>query len=270
MAAPNKNSTMMKITCRFYEALNDFLPTHLQKRAFIGTFKGRVSVKDKIEALGVPHTEVDLILVNGNSVDFSYILQDGDQISIYPVFETLDIEGVTRLRPMPLGNPKFIADVNIHDIVKTMRALGLDVFEDVTLSHREIVRISRKENRTILTGSPNLLKRKQVTHGIFIRPGNREEQVRRIVDRLSLPDLCNPFSRCLRCNTLLEGVAKDLVWERIPPKTRRHCKDFARCPTCDRLFWKGTHYQKIKAKVDRILGPLFGSASVFRNHNGQS
>jgi uncharacterized protein len=141
-----------------------------------------------------------------------------------------------------------------------MRALGLDVFEDLTLSPKEIVHMSRNEKRTILTGSPNLLKRKRVTHGIFIRSGNREEQIRRIVDRLSLKDLCRPFSRCLICNTLLEVVAKDVVWERIPMKTRRHCNDFARCPSCDRLFWKGTHYEKIKAKVDRILSPLFLTA----------
>lgn len=260
MDASTGNPSTGKITFRFYEELNDFLPNHLRKRDFGSKFKGRQSVKDKIESLGVPHTEVDLILVNGKSVDFGYILEDGDQISVYPVFETLDIQGVTRLRRLPLRRPRFIADVNIHDIVKTMRLLGLDVFEDKTLSPDEIVHISRKERRIILTGSPNLLKRRGVTHGIFIRSGNREEQIRRIVERLSLKDLCRPFSRCLLCNTLLEAVEKEAVRERIPPKTRRRCSDFARCPSCDKLFWRGNHYEKIEVKVDRILGPLFVNA----------
>ena len=84
---------MPEVTFRFYEELNDFLPAGKRKRDFQSPFKGRESIKDKIEALGVPHTEVDLILVNGNSVDFGYILQDRDRISVYPVFETLDIQG---------------------------------------------------------------------------------------------------------------------------------------------------------------------------------
>lgn len=256
MDAPINKPAIWKITCRFYGELNLFLPNHLKWRDFKVGFKGRESVKDKIEALGVPHTEVDLILVNGKSVDFSHILKDGDNIGVYPVFETPDIQGFIHLSCMPLGKIRFIADVNIHDIVKIMRALGLDVVEDLTLSPEEIVHISKEEERTILTGSKALLKRRRVTHGIFIRPGNREEQIQRIVVRLSLRDLCRPFSRCLLCNTLLEAVAKDAVWERIPPKTRRRFNDFARCPSCGRLFWKGSHYEQIGAKVERILRPL--------------
>jgi len=102
-----------------------------------------------IEALGVPHTEVDLILVNGKSVDFGYIIQHGDRISVYPTFESLDIKDVTRLREVPLRQTRFIADINIRDIVKYMRALGLDVCYDASLSPREIIRISKRENRTI-------------------------------------------------------------------------------------------------------------------------
>ena len=234
--------------------MNDFLTPVCGKRDFKSEFKGRESVKDKIEALGVPHTEVDLILVNGRSVGFDYIIEDSDYISVYPVIEPpLTMPNITHLRRLPTGNSRFIADINIHDIVKTMRALGLDVFEDPIFSPEEIVDISINEKRIVLSTSRKLLKRKRVVHGIFIRHGDREAQVQKIVDSLSLKGLCKPFSRCLLCNTLLEMVAKESVWERIPPKTRNHCNDFARCPSCDRLYWKGTHYQKIKAKVDRIL-----------------
>ena len=64
---------MPKATFRFYEELNDFLPKHRRKTDFEAKFKGKRSIKDMIEALGVPHTEIDLILVNGKSVDFNYI-----------------------------------------------------------------------------------------------------------------------------------------------------------------------------------------------------
>ncbi|MBW2250128.1 MAG: twitching motility protein PilT, partial [Deltaproteobacteria bacterium] len=197
---------MPKVTFRFYEELNDFLPKHRRKTDFEAKFKGKRSIKDMIEALGVPHTEIDLILVDGNSVDFNYILQDEDRVSVYPVFESLNITSlnitnVTQLRKIPLRRNKFIADINLGDIVKYMRVLGLDLYYDPLLSTREIIEISKRENRVILTKSRKLLKFKDVSHGIFIRPGTTTEQIRRIIDYLDIKDNIKPFSRCLRCNT---------------------------------------------------------------------
>ena len=177
---------MAKATFHFYEELNDFLPRHRRKTDFEAAFKGKRSIKDMIEDLGVPHTEIDLILVNGNSVDFNYILQDEDRVSVYPVFESFDIANVTRLRKIPLRRPRFIGDINLGDVVKYMRGLGLDVYFDPLLSSQEIIEISKKENRIILTKSRKFLKFKDVSHGIFIRPGTTAEQVRRIIDRLDI------------------------------------------------------------------------------------
>ena len=245
---------MSEIKCRFHGELNDFLPPARRRRRFISGFQGRESVKDKIEALGVPHTEVDVILVNGKSVDFNYILRNGDHIGVYPELETPNMPPGTRhLQHMPKGNPRFIADNNIHDMVKIMRALGLDVSENPILSPEEMVNNAINEKRVLLSSNRRLLKRKRLVHGIFIRPGNREAQIQKIVNRLSLKSRCKPFSRCLVCNTLLQAVEKVSVWDRIPPKTRSRCNDFARCLSCDRIYWKGTHYEKIKEKVDRIL-----------------
>ena len=195
---------MPKAIFRFYEELNDFLPDNRKKRDFEVDFSGRRSIKDMIEALGVPHTEIDLILINGKSVDFSHILHEGDRVSVYPVFEYLNIKKVTRLRKLPLRKTMFIADVNLGDIVKLMRILGLDVKFNPTATPRQIIDLSIKENRTILTKSKKLLKLKDVTHGIFIRPGTTEKQVRRILDDLELKDRLRPFSRCLHCNHLLD------------------------------------------------------------------
>ena len=245
---------MPEVIFRFYEELNDFLSPRRRKKDFQVGFKGRESVKDMIEALGVPHTEVDLILVNGKSVDFGYIIQHGDRISVYPIFESLNIKDVTRLREVPLRQTRFIADINIRDIVKYMRALGLDVCYDASLSPREIIRISKRENRTILTKSRKLLKFRNVTHGIFIRPGTTVEQIRGIIDYLSLRALIEPFSRCLQCNIPLVGVSKDRILDRIPAKTREFYDEYSYCTACDRIYWKGTHYMNIKKVVDEILG----------------
>jgi len=244
---------MPAATFRFYEELNEFLPLERRKVDFRCGFKGRESVKDMIEALGVPHTEVDLILVNGVSVDFGYILQDGDRISVYPVFESLDIQDVTHLREVPLRETRFIADVNIGDIVTYMRALGLDVYCDLALSHREIIRISREEKRTILTQSRKLLKHRDVIRGIFIRPGAMVEQIRGIIDFLSLRGVIAPFSRCLECNSPLVRVTKESIYGRIPPKARALYDDYSYCNGCERIYWQGTHFARIKKVVDEIL-----------------
>ena len=179
---------MPKGIFRFYEELNDFLPKHRRKIDFEAEFKGKRSIKDVIEALGVPHIEIDLILVNWKSVDFNYILQNEDRVSVYPVFESFNITDVTLLRKSPLRKHKFIADINLGNIVKYMRILGFDLYYDSSLSTREIIEISKRENRIILTGSRKLLKFKEVTHGIFIRPGTTTEQIRRIIDYLDIKD----------------------------------------------------------------------------------
>ena len=244
---------MPKATFRFYEELNSFLPKHRRKTDFEVMFKGKRSIKDMIEALGVPHTEVDLILVNGNSVDFTYILQDKNRVSVYPVFESLNIADVTHLRKIPLRRNKFIADINLGDIVKYMRALGFDIYYDALFSSREIIDISKTENRIILTKSRKLLTFKEVSHGIFIRPGTTIEQIRRIIDYLDIKDDIKPFSRCLQCNTLLDVVPKDKILDRIPPMTKEFCDKYVQCRSCDKIYWEGTHFINMKKVIKQIL-----------------
>jgi len=244
---------MAKAIVRFYEELNDFLPEHRRKTDFDALFTGKRSIKDMIEALGVPHTEIDLILVNGISVDFDYILQDNDRVSVYPVFESLNITDITRLRKIPLRRNRFIADINLGDIVKYMRILGFDVYYDTSLSNRGIIEISKNKTRIILTKNKKLLKFKDVSHGIFIRPGTPLDQIGRIIVYLDIKSSIKPFSRCLKCNSLLNTIPKEKILDRIPLKTRACCDEYVLCQTCDKIFWKGTHFISMEKFVGQIM-----------------
>ena len=151
---------MAKGTFRFYEELNDFLPKHRKKVDFEAEFNKRKSIKDIIEECGVPPTKVDLVLINGKSVDFNTIFQDGDRVSVYPVFESLNIQNITLLRRFPLRRIQFIADIHLKDIVKPMRMLGFDIDYNGSFTTRDIIEKSIREKRILLTKRKELLKSK--------------------------------------------------------------------------------------------------------------
>lgn len=239
---------------RFYEELNEFLTPEKKKKEFEYYFKGNPSVKDAIEALGVPHVEVDLILVNGTSVSFSESLKDGDRVSVYPVFESLDIGSVTHLRPKPLRDMKFILDVHLGRLAKYLRLCGFDTLFSSLYDDREIIDTAAKEKRIILTRDRQILKDKRVTHGYWIRSQDHNEQLREVFERFDLRDRLVLFSRCISCNTLLEEVSKEEIQDRLLSDTSRYFSKFTKCPVCDRIFWEGSHYDNMKIIIRDVLG----------------
>lgn len=238
---------------RFYEELNEFLSPGKRKTEFEYRFSGRPSVKDAIEAIGVPHVEVDLILVNGRSVDFSEKLCDEDRVSVYPVFETIDITSVTRLRPKPLRELKFILDVHLGRLAKYLRLCGFDSLFSQFFEDREIIETALSEKRIILTRDKQLLKDRRVTHGYWIRSQNHYEQLREVFVRFDLKDRMMLFARCISCNTLLEEVDKEDIKDRLLADTSRYFSKFTICPGCDRIFWEGSHYDNMKRIIDEVL-----------------
>lgn len=238
---------------RFYAELNDFIPADKSQVAFPHTFEGRVSIKDMIESLGVPHTEVDLILVNGESVDFDYLVQDGDQVSVYPVFESLDITPLARLRPKPLREPRFVLDTHLGKLASYLRLLGLDTLYHNDYDDQELARISSQERRILLTRDRGLLKRAVVTHGYCVRETNPRRQLAEVLRRFDLFEVIQPFRRCIRCNGLLEPVSKEAISHRLDPKTRKYYDEFRRCQACDHIYWKGSHYQRMRRLVEQVL-----------------
>lgn len=232
---------MSRVQLRFYEELNDFLAPALRKVDITHTFDRRASVKDMIESFGVPHTEVDIILVNGQSVDFSYIVQDGDRISVYPMFESLDVSPLLRLRPAPLRSPAFVLDTNLGRLARYLRLLGFDCLYQNDYDDDTVATIADREQRTVLTRDRALLQRRIITRGYFIREVRPRLQVKEVLARFDLYRLVAPFSRCIRCNGALQVVDKQSIEERLEPKTRKYFDSFMRCSDCGQIYWQGSH-----------------------------
>jgi uncharacterized protein len=244
---------MGQATFRFYAELNDLLPLHRRQVPFAHAFDARASIKDMIEALGVPHTEVDLILVNGESVDFAYHVQDGDRISVYPVFESFDITPLLRVRARPLRQPRFVLDVHLGRLASYLRLLGFDTRYSTDCDDVALAALSRDERRTLLTCDRGLLKRRLVTHGYCVRSSDPREQVREVLRRFDLYRLATPFTRCARCNGVLEPVAKESVDHRLPPRISQELDDFRMCSACGQVYWRGSHYDRLQALIARWL-----------------
>jgi len=248
---------MYRVTIRFYEELNDFLPRQDRKRDIEVSFNGRRSIKDFIESMGVPHVEVDLILVHGISVDFNYLIQDGDRISVYPVFERLPIEGVTRLRPAPLRLTRFVLDVHLRKLARRLRLLGFDTDYDEHRDDPELAELSAKENRILLTRDRGLLKRKIVTRRLIIRNTDPEKQVLEVIERLHLQSSIKPFTRCIACNGEIAAVDMEsekfaALRQTIPPGVLAWCTEYYTCTSCGKVYWKGSHYDRMCAMVERF------------------
>jgi hypothetical protein len=177
---------MPTATFRFYEELNDFLPNNKKKIDFEAKLIGKKSIKEIIEEFGVPPEAADLILVNGKSVDFNHIINDGDRISVYPVFERLNIQNVTQLRRISLRRIQFIADSRLKKIVNPMRVLGFDIDFNGSYTTRDIIDKSLQEKRIILTTRKELKRSKSVTHCILIRPDTTRKQIKYVLQYLDV------------------------------------------------------------------------------------
>lgn len=244
---------MVTATFRFYEELNDFLAPHHRRREFDAPCARAASVKHMIEALGVPHTEVELVLVNGESVGFDRLLRHGDRVAVYPKFEALDITPLLRVREQPLRVTRFVADVHLGGCARLLRMAGFDTVWGNALEDAEIARIGAEEGRIVLTRDRELLKRREITHGCYVRALRSSEQAREIFMRLDLAGSAHPFTLCLHCNAPLREVEKAEVFDRLPPRTRLHYERFCTCDACGRVFWEGAHWRRMSELLEEWL-----------------
>jgi uncharacterized protein with PIN domain len=221
--------------------------------AFQHCFRGRPAVKDVIESLGVPHTEVDLILINGAPATFDTHLVDGDQVSVYPVFETLDIGPVARLRPRPLREPRFVLDVHLGRLATLIRLLGFDADYASTYDDAELTRRSIEDGRILLTRDRGLLKRAAITRGYCVRSTDSRQQIVEILSRFDLLGSIRPFTRCMACNGVLRRTPKDEVIASLPADIAERHDVFTVCDRCGRVYWHGSHYERLEKEVETIV-----------------
>jgi uncharacterized protein with PIN domain len=249
---------MLHAQFRFYGNLNDFLSPERRQTSFEHRLKEQGSIKDTIEAIGVPHPEVSLILVNGESVSFSYLVQAGDRISVYPQFAQLDIAPISRVQP-PLPDPiRFVLDVHLGKLATHLRILGFDALYRNDYDDEELAAIASREHRMLLTQDRGLLKRSSITYGYAVRSDKPEVQVREVLERFDLYEAIAPLQRCPRCNGTLESVTKEAVADQLPLYTRLSYDEFSQCQDCQQVYWKGAHYDRIQSFIQQCRSTHWG------------
>jgi uncharacterized protein with PIN domain len=237
---------------RFYEELNDFLPEEQRKVSFRHSFLGTPSIKDTVQAIGVPHTAIELILVDGRSVDFSHHLHGGERVAVYPVFERFDISPLIRLRPEPLRDTRFILDVHLGKLARYLRMLGFDAAYDRDRDDDTIIDLSLEQKRIILTRDIEILKQSRVTHGYWLRHHQPPEQLQEVLLSLDLSRQLRPFTRCMDCNGQIQPVARSTISTQVDPDIFNRFEAFWRCRDCRKIYWQGSHYHRMLERIRKI------------------
>jgi uncharacterized protein with PIN domain len=239
---------MSQANLRFYAELNDFLPVASRQATITCPLNGPVSAKHLIEALGVPHTEVALILANSKSVGFDYLVQENDRLSIYPSFANIDVSDFL-LRPPPPKPARFILDNHLGQLSTYLRLLGFDSLYRNDYDDRELAQVSHDDERILLTRDVRLLMRKVIVHGYWLRSKDPRQQLSAVLQRFDVYEDINPWHRCLRCNGVLRPVPKEEVMHRLEPKTKKYYDEFHICRECEQIYWKGSHYEPLQELV---------------------
>jgi uncharacterized protein with PIN domain len=246
---------MPTATFRFHGSLNDFLAAARREAAVAYEFEGRPGVKDAIEALGVPHPEVDLVVANERAVNFAYRLRGNDRIDVFGADRSDERPGLPGLIPPSPQPPRFVLDGHLGRLARYLRMLGFDCRYDRHAADGELAALSAREERILLTRDRGLLRRSVVRLGYLVRDDDPRRQLVEVVDRYRLAPLARPFSRCVRCNGQIEPVDRAAVVERLAgePRTLRYFDAFGRCVECGSIYWQGSHFERMSQLVEDVV-----------------
>jgi uncharacterized protein with PIN domain len=237
---------------RFYAELNEHLPPEQQYKTLEKAFFTPTTAKDMIESFGVPHTEVDLIVVSSQSVDFSYRVQNGDRIAVYPTFESFDVATEQTLRPQPLRNSTFVLDVHLGRLAAYLRMLGFDAKYGHSLTDAQLAQISASEHRILLTRDRGLREYGAITHGYRLRETDSRRQVREVIHRFQLARAIRPFTRCMVCNGDVQLISKEQVRNLVPDGSSERYNEFQRCQRCGHLYRRRSHYTRTIRWIEEL------------------
>lgn len=228
---------------RFHGALQDFLRREHRGPAFEHVCARAASLKNAIESLGVPHTEVGAVTVNGAPATLQRTVRDGDDIEVHPPAQELGTD------------LHFVADAHLGGLARFLRMLGFDTLHENEFSDADIRRLAESVDRIVLSRDRELLKCREIRRGCYVRALKSEAQLREVAMRYDLASHARPFTLCLRCNLELRPVAKAEVAASLPPKVRELQERFMRCDGCGRVYWPGTHYERMRAALGELIGP---------------
>jgi len=239
-----------KIRLRFHGDLNLFLGSKAGGAVIERPLAEKTSIKDVIESCGVPHPEVDLILVDNQTVGFDHTLVSEAEVEIFPVKNRDTHRAEKRLQAIDIS--RFVADGHLGGLTRNLRLLGFDVAYPKNADDRQLLEVMSRENRALLTRDRRLLMHGIVQHGYCPRSQNADEQTIEVVRRFDLSKLVAPFTRCLRCNAPLEEATKAEVIDRLEPLTKIYYDQFRRCPDCKQIYWSGSHFAKLQKRIEEI------------------
>jgi uncharacterized protein len=247
-----------KVRLRFHGDLSVFLRSKAGDAVIERQLAEKTSIKDVIESCGVPHPEVDLILLDEQTAGFDHTLATDAKVEVFPV-ENRDTSRTDK--PLQaVGISRFVADVHLGHLTRNLRLLGFDVAYRQNADDRQLLEVMARENRALLTRDRRLLMHAIVQHGYWPRSQNAEEQTIEVVRRFDLAELIAPFTRCLRCNAPLEAVAKADIVGKLEPLTKIYYDQFRRCPDCKQIYWSGSHFPKLQRRVEEIRSRTQGKA----------
>jgi uncharacterized protein with PIN domain len=229
------------------------LPHKRKQKAFVQSFKTPITVRETIESFGIPLSEVDIILVNETSVDLEHKLKECDYISVFPVFESMDVSAITKVRKTALRITLFVLDAHLGKLAKYLRMLGFDTLYRSDIDDNEIISVARKEKRIILTRDKQLLNSKEVSRGYFVRSIEKHEQLKEVVEKFDLNSKFKSFTRCMTCNTILVNVDKEEIYNKVDKDIFRIFNEFFYCKHCDKVFWKGSHFMRMEAYIRELV-----------------
>lgn len=238
---------------RFYAELNDFLAPERRGREFSSPCARAATAKHMIEALGVPHTEVELVLVNGKPAGFDHLLENNDRVAVYPHFRRLDVRPLSPICPSFADHFRFVADAHLGGLARLLRMAGFDTLYDNHFQDGEIEEIAGLGRRIVLTRDRELLKRRAVVHGCYVRETRPAHQLHEIFARLNLAPQVKPFTVCLDCNAPLRPISKAEVLMRLPPAVRERFERFCICDICQGVFWEGSHWRRMRELLDYVI-----------------
>jgi uncharacterized protein len=238
---------------RCYAELNDHLPTDRRAIAFAYRVDDPIPIDEVLRDIHVPSGEVDMVLVNGESVGLSHAIKDGDWVSVYPVFESFDLASLVKLRSRPLRIIRFVLDVHLGKLASHLRMLGFDTLYRSDYTDEELVSTSKNDGRTLLSRDQKLLNEESITRGYCVRATDPRLQLVEVLQRFDLYNSTQPFKICTCCNSLLRPISKEAIIHRLPPKVKECFDEFQLCQSCDRIYWKGGHYNRMQAFIEGIL-----------------